>query len=225
LVLVDCGVGCHYRLSDAGLLTELDAVLITHDHMDHFLGLPELLFQAYMESRTKPLPIYAPRIIEDATRIVAPSLYKGIGYTFEFRALQPGLTLTLGSMHVEAYRACHNTANDPYAFKVSFPDISLGFSGDTLEPCRSLLAGLKGVDLMVHEATCSEEYKDPCNHYGHSTTHQALEAGLEVEAGIILLNHVDERFNPRIKEDAETMSGQLGVKAITPEDGYTYRYS
>ena len=35
LVVVDCGVGCHYRLSDRGLLTEVDYVFITHSHMDH----------------------------------------------------------------------------------------------------------------------------------------------------------------------------------------------
>jgi len=28
LVVVDCGVGCHYRLSDRGLLTEVDYVFL-----------------------------------------------------------------------------------------------------------------------------------------------------------------------------------------------------
>ena len=71
LVVMDCGVGCHYRLSDRGLSTEVDYVFITHGHMDHFLGLPEALFQAYVEGRKKPLRIFAPPPVEEVAKILA----------------------------------------------------------------------------------------------------------------------------------------------------------
>jgi Metal-dependent hydrolases of the beta-lactamase superfamily III len=63
LVLEDCGVGCHYRLSDRGLLTEVDYVFITHGHV--VLGLPEALLQAYVGGRKRPLCIYDPPPVEE----------------------------------------------------------------------------------------------------------------------------------------------------------------
>jgi len=105
LVVVDCGVGCHYRLSDRGLLTEVDYVFITHSHMDHFLGLPEALFQAHIEGRTRPLYIYAPRVVEEATRLVATHLFKSPRYEMVFRRVSPGVLLDLPGLRVEAASA------------------------------------------------------------------------------------------------------------------------
>ncbi|MCD6324335.1 MAG: ribonuclease Z [Desulfurococcales archaeon] len=68
-LLVDCGVGCHYRLSDKGLLRDVDAVFVTHPHMDHFLGLPELLFQAHMDGRRKELLIIGPPGLEEFIKV------------------------------------------------------------------------------------------------------------------------------------------------------------
>ncbi len=121
LVVVDCGVGCHYRLSDRGLLTEVDYVFITHGHMDHFLGLPEALFQAYVEGRKKPLRIYAPPPVEEVAKLLASHFVAELAaapYEIVSRRVSPGVLLDLPGLRVEAAEACHHTAKEAYGFRL-----------------------------------------------------------------------------------------------------------
>ncbi|MCC6036041.1 MAG: ribonuclease Z [Pyrobaculum sp.] len=156
LVVVDCGVGCHYRLSDRGLLTEVDYVFITHSHLDHFLGLPEAIFQAHIEGRTRPLYIYALRVAEEAARLVATHLFKSPRYKIVFRRVSPGVPLDLPGLRVEAAEACHHTAKEAYGFRLR-AGVDVLFSGDTAAGCESLRRLGAGVDVAVPEATCNEE--------------------------------------------------------------------
>lgn len=39
---------------------DIDAVIFTHEHIDHVYGLPSLLHQMWLSGRKKPLVIYAP---------------------------------------------------------------------------------------------------------------------------------------------------------------------
>ena len=59
-ILLDCGEATNkfFLQRDAD---ELDVVCITHAHLDHFIGLPMLLFHNLaIRGRTKPLTIIAP---------------------------------------------------------------------------------------------------------------------------------------------------------------------
>lgn len=65
-ILVDCGDGTQHQvlrspLSDA----RLDAILLTHLHGDHALGLPGLLSSMGLEGRSRPLRLVGPLGIRD----------------------------------------------------------------------------------------------------------------------------------------------------------------
>ena len=210
LVVVDCGVGCHYRLSDRGLLTEMDYVFITHGHMDHFLGLPEALFQAHIEGRTRPLYIYAPRVAEEAARLVATHLFKSPRYEIVFRRVSPGVLLDLPGLRVEAAEACHHTAEEAYAYRLS-AGVDVLFSGDTAPRCEPLRRLGAGADVAVYEATCNEENGEVCREYGHSTTLDAVAEGEAMGVKGLVLTHIDERFNPTIYQDVKKMRRQVVV--------------
>ena len=56
--LVDCGEGTQRQLLRSGLgLVDLDLLLITHLHGDHYLGLPGLLKTYGLRGRDRPLRI------------------------------------------------------------------------------------------------------------------------------------------------------------------------
>jgi ribonuclease Z len=63
--LVDCGEGTQRQLLRSGVgLTEIDLILLTHLHGDHYLGLPGLLKTYGLRGREHPLRIIGPTGLE-----------------------------------------------------------------------------------------------------------------------------------------------------------------
>ena len=70
-VLLDCGEGTQVGLRRYGVSAyRLSAVLLTHYHGDHSLGLPGLLQTLGSLNRTEPLTIYGPKGIEPVAQAV-----------------------------------------------------------------------------------------------------------------------------------------------------------
>src|SRR3978361_308689 len=73
VLLVDCGEGTQRQLLRSTLgLTELDAILFTHYHADHVLGLPGLLKTYELQGREHPLRLIGPTGLADLIRDFSP---------------------------------------------------------------------------------------------------------------------------------------------------------
>jgi ribonuclease Z len=71
--LVDCGEGTQRQLLRSGLgLVDLDLLLITHLHGDHYLGLPGLLKTYGLRGRERPLRIAGPRGLTRLLEVLRP---------------------------------------------------------------------------------------------------------------------------------------------------------
>jgi ribonuclease Z len=114
-LLVDCGEGTQRQLLRSGLgLVDLDAVLITHLHGDHYLGLPGLLKTYALRGRERPLLIIGPEGLErlvEALRIVFGRL------TFDVDLLEtdPGEVLRLEHARVDGFPTDHGVPSLGYA--------------------------------------------------------------------------------------------------------------
>ena len=64
-ILVDCGPDFRYQMLRAGV-RHLDAILLTHNHLDHTGGLDDTRSFNLIESR--PVNIYCEKYVEDALR-------------------------------------------------------------------------------------------------------------------------------------------------------------
>lgn len=59
--LVDIGGGAALRFGESGArIADLDAIFLTHLHVDHTADLPALIKSSWFSGRDRPLPIYGP---------------------------------------------------------------------------------------------------------------------------------------------------------------------
>lgn len=60
-VIVDAGGGSALRFGESGAqMSQVDAVLFSHFHIDHSGDFPSLVFSSWFEDRKRPLPVYGP---------------------------------------------------------------------------------------------------------------------------------------------------------------------
>jgi ribonuclease Z len=73
-ILVDCGEGTQRQLIRSVGLADLDDVLITHLHADHWLGLPGMVKSFELRDRERPLTIHGPPGVRQALELLRPVL-------------------------------------------------------------------------------------------------------------------------------------------------------
>lgn len=73
------------------------------------------------------------------------------------------------------------------------PGKSLAYCLDT-RPCSSSIELARGVDLLIHEATYTEEFVAEAREYGHSTAAQAARTARDAGARRLLITHFSTRF-------------------------------
>ncbi len=81
----------------------------------------------------------------------------------------------------------------------SRPGRRLVYSGDT-RPCRSVLEAARGADLLVHEATFSNDERDRAIETGHSTAREAAELARDAGALRLVLTHISARYSREAPE-------------------------
>jgi ribonuclease Z len=73
------------------------------------------------------------------------------------------------------------------------PGKSVAYCLDT-RPCAMSAELARGVDLLIHEATYTEEFAAEAQQYGHSTAAQAARTARDSGARRLLLTHFSTRF-------------------------------
>jgi ribonuclease Z len=73
------------------------------------------------------------------------------------------------------------------------PGKSIAYCLDT-RPCAMSVELARDVDLLIHEATYSEEFAAEANTYGHSTAAQAARTARDAGARRLLITHFSSRY-------------------------------
>jgi ribonuclease Z len=87
-------------------------------------------------------------------------------------------------------------------------------SGDTA-PCDGIRMAAHHADLLIHEATFTDEEIDRARDTMHSTARQAAELAAEADVRMLALTHLSTRYaGGEIKEEARAVFAQT----IVPRD-------
>ena len=203
--LIDCGASSLPALKRLAIARDdIDLILITHFHGDHFAGLPFLLLDAQFTRRTRPLVIAGPEGIEARLAKVMEALFENSSKTkqrFELSlvALKPGERRALGAVNVTPYPVVHGESGGPFlAYRVEAEGRVIAYSADT-EWTDTLIPAARGADLFIAEAYYYD--KVVRNHLSLTT----LEAHLpEINARRLILTHMSDDMLGRLDSLAHT---------------------
>jgi ribonuclease BN (tRNA processing enzyme) len=161
-VLVDCGSGALQKLVAAGgSLSTLDALVLTHAHLDHTADLAPLLFALRLPEvpRKEPLRIYCSRgtarFIEGLRALYGQWLDPPAGLRVE--TMQPGDGRRLGDLAVRAFAVSHHETS--IGFRFEGPGRGAGsvvIPGDT-GPDPALASACRDADVLVIECAATDE--------------------------------------------------------------------
>ena len=156
--LIDCGVSSLIAMKQFGVdPAQIETILISHLHGDHFGGLPFFLLDAqFVARRTRPLVVAGPpgltARLEAAQEVMFPGS-SATSWRFDLQVIElpADETATIGSLAVRPSTVVHASGAPAYALRVECDGKIVAYSGDT-EWTESLLGVARDADLFICEA-------------------------------------------------------------------------
>ncbi|ANW04747.1 MBL fold metallo-hydrolase [Bradyrhizobium icense] len=199
--LIDCGASSLPALKRLGIARDdIDLILVTHFHGDHFAGLPFLLLDAQFTRRSRPLVIAGPQGIETKLASLMEALFEHSSKTkqrFDLSvvALEPEQSRTFGDVKVTAYPVVHGESGGPFlAYRIEAEGRVIAYSADT-EWTETLIPAGRGADLFVAEAYYYDKIVK--NHLSLKTLAAHLP---EINPKRLVLTHMSEDMLGRLGE-------------------------
>jgi phosphoribosyl 1,2-cyclic phosphate phosphodiesterase len=174
-------------------LQKLDAVVVTHTHADHIMGLDDL--RVFTEQAGRPMPIYGSlQTSEDLRRIFPyactdkpkwPSLP-----SFDLRVIEAGQEFAIGDLPWMAVELPHGWMN-VFGYIVGG---QFAYLTDCNAVPPEVVKRIKGVRVLVLDALRNRP------HPTHLTMKQAVEIAGDAQAGMTYLTHLCHEIEHRETE-------------------------
>jgi ribonuclease BN (tRNA processing enzyme) len=213
-MLFDCGATTNTGLAQLEIpRDEVDVILVSHFHGDHFGGIPGFLYAAlYADRRRHALEIVGPPEIELRVHALANAMGHHLGnreWTFpiRYREIRPGETLEVGPATLSAFATAHQLEAHPQGYRVRLGRESIAYSGDT-GWFEGLPKAVAGSGLFICECTLERAELD-----FHLSLEELREHRDDLDCGRMLLTHLGEGMSRRRGQiEFETADDGLAVK-------------
>ena len=180
-ILIDAGPDFRQQMLREGV-RDLDAVLLTHEHMDHIAGMDDLRAISFAHEPPRPVPIYADEATLNAVRRVYAYAFSGSHY--------PGMPqFDLHAIGRDAFEAAGIPVVPVEVMHYRMPVLGFRIGGLTyITDARSVSPEekqkIRGTEVLVVNALRKEE------HISHFNLQQALELIEELKPGRAYLTHI-----------------------------------
>ena len=184
-VLIDPGFGVLPQLLARRDVADIDAVLVSHGHLDHCADLTALLRARVLGGRScPPVPVFAPRA--SLARLLAAEGLGSVRRGADVIVVGDGERVRLGPLVIDFALLPHHVPN--LGMRIAAGDELLAYTGDSGE-CRERVTLAKDADLLLAEATYADEV--PPGERGHlSSAGQIARLAREADVRGTILTHL-----------------------------------
>ena len=118
-ILIDCGEGTQVALQKSPYsFMDIDYILLTHNHPDHFNGLPGLLSSIAFNGRKKEITIIAPEAMQQTIAVML-QITPRLPYKLYFHGLKKDIEdIDLSPFTIHAFKVEHNTICYGYSIEI-----------------------------------------------------------------------------------------------------------
>ncbi len=203
-LLVDCGPDLRRQLLDTGI-SDIDRLVVTHDHADHCHGIDEL--RPIAQRRRKPVPLYARQDVIDQLRLRFGYAFTGSGlYPPVIEAVPLGPAVEFGSAMAKVVDQPHGDSTS-LGIRLGESSASAVYAIDFNMMSDEMFSLYEGADVMICD--CLQRRPHP--------THAHLDAVLgwsrDLRVGQLYLTHMNNSM------DYQTLVRELPDWAAPAFDG------
>jgi ribonuclease BN (tRNA processing enzyme) len=219
-IVIDLGPGTLHELKRHIDVRTVDALVLSHPHLDHTLDIGALRYSLmYAPSKLdRPLPLYLPPGADEtlyylgrafSTESEAASFYDGV---LDLRSYDPRAPLTVGSFTITFAPGVHYIPCWSMRITSRVSSRILGFTADS-GPAARLQNHLTGVHTLLAEAAFAEPGAEPYESRGHSTAREAGELATGCGVEQLVLTHIWQEIGGEAQKQraSATYSGPISV--------------
>jgi ribonuclease BN (tRNA processing enzyme) len=221
VLLLECGTGVFSKLRRFREYVDVDAVVITHMHADHFFDLIPFAHALTYAPRQQPVPVagwpgtttparphlYAPAGAQNVFRQVGGccGAEELIENAFELQEFDGPEELALGPLNVRFCEVPHYML--AYAVDISADGGGRMTYSSDCSPNDQLVRFARDTDLLLIEATLPRVERTGMR--GHLTPREAGEHGRRADAGRLVITHISDELDPEwARAEAEVGFGK-----------------
>ncbi|MEM0065614.1 MAG: ribonuclease Z [Sulfolobales archaeon] len=188
-VLLDAGEGVFRDLFECGYsdLKRIKAIVLTHGHGDHTLGLPTIAqFAKVFNARL--LIVGLEKTLTSLVEILRATSVSNYECCLEFVPVKHGDVVEVAGIKMEFAEVPHTIPSIAVRVEESGTGRCLTYSGDT-SYSEELVRLAEGCDLLMHEASFSDTEASLARSLGHSTVSDCIRVGVEAKNRLIVPLH------------------------------------
>lgn len=195
---------------------KIKVAFLTHNHMDHSSGYPDLIFQpAQSDTGRGLLKVFGPTGTADMTRYILKAYGKESAPRYQVQAtdIRPGVVYRDDKVTVTAIPVRHRDI-EAYGYRFDTPDRRIVISGDTT-PTQSIIDACNGCDILVHEVYSMKTYNavtPDCQarrRWLHTSTEQLAELATKARPKLLVIYHITNMCGRGLRSDPQDILNEI----------------
>jgi ribonuclease BN (tRNA processing enzyme) len=232
-LLLDCGNGVFSKLRERLDYVDLDAILISHLHADHFLDVVPYAYALTYAPRQQPVPVggYPGTDNPARPRLIAPTGARQcfrqvvgawgnedlVENAFTLEEYDAGSTVEIGPIRARFREVPHFTTTYAINFSSSNGGGRITYGADS-RPAEELVEIARDTDLLLIEATLPRPERTGVR--GHMAPSEAGDHARRAGARRVVLTHISDELDPDWAR--EQGSGAFGAPVDLAREGAVY---